>query len=78
MDVMRRSAERAYAAAGIAALRTESMSRIFFKRVKSCKRHLVAARRAKDTAVAFTAYVAWRHAQRVADLRKSLREQTAP
>ena len=74
MDVMRRSAERAYAAAGIASLRTESTSRILFKRVKSCKRHLVAARRAQDTAVAFTAYVAWRHAQR--DLRKSLREQT--
>jgi hypothetical protein len=75
MDVMRRSAERAYAAAGIASLHTKSMSRIFFQRVKSCKRHLVAARRAQDTVVAFTAYVAWKHAQR--DLRKSLLEQTA-
>lgn len=74
-DVLRRSAERAYAAAGIAALRTESMSRLLFKRVKSCKRHFDAARKAHDTATAFTAYTAWRRAQ--SDLRKSLREQTS-
>jgi hypothetical protein len=74
-DAMRRCASQAFTATGIAAVRAESYSRIMFKQVKACKRHLLSLLAVKDTAGASAACTALKRAK--AELRRSLRQQTS-